>query len=298
MRHEVLRFGLALLATAVPLAASAHEGIGDPFTLRRLVQESDLIFQGVVRSIEYRNAEILSPGDQAIPHTFVTFEIERLFKGRPESQGSITLRLQGGPDGNGQYLMISAVPTFDIGDRDILFVSDHYPDVCPILGWAEGRLRILDGAGYSEYGRELWLSRENHVLAGDFRPAPEVLTHQIGDLEFTAEPGPADAVVGFEPPAGARRADLTTLTTTLDSMVRAIHTPAQLAALEPLRSARLTDRLVVGQARPLAPPLATPIESDLLNDDFYERNQLEKSQGDPTLVAPTAIPIVVKPSAK
>jgi hypothetical protein len=59
-------------------------------TLEGRMRESELIVQGVVRSVSYALAEPAEAGGARLPHTFVTLQVERVFKGqrsaRPKSR--------------------------------------------------------------------------------------------------------------------------------------------------------------------------------------------------------------------
>src|SRR5512147_3187982 len=95
---------VALLCLLAPAAGRAT--ILDPITPNQLAEKATLIFEGTAIRVEYRNSDIESREDVALPHTFVTFRIDRLLKGASQDGGEITLRFQGGPDGEGNTLMI------------------------------------------------------------------------------------------------------------------------------------------------------------------------------------------------
>ena len=160
----------ALLSSLSPVYAATL----DPVTPRELVEDAQLIMQGVVTSVEYKNSEVPGPGYAALPHTFVTFAIERTFKGKAEKGGSITLRFEGGADGTGRAMLVPGMPMFDIGDRDILFVSKNRNGSCPLVGWEHGRFRVINGSVYTEQGQEVGVTDDEQLAFGAYHALPEV----------------------------------------------------------------------------------------------------------------------------
>jgi hypothetical protein len=131
---------------------------------RHLLKEAELIFQGVVTNIEYGVSSKRSEEDELLPHTFVTFKIEEIFKGETKGD-TITLRFQGGRQtAKGeqgeyfQYMLVNMVPLFDIGDRDILCVRGNGTRICPLVGMNAGRFRVIEDIVYSDLGRPFELS--------------------------------------------------------------------------------------------------------------------------------------------
>src|SRR5215813_5478184 len=62
-----------------------------------LVKNAELIFQGVVTRIDYKMSGFRNDSDARFPHTFVTFLVERIFKGNHTGRsGQLTLRFLGG----------------------------------------------------------------------------------------------------------------------------------------------------------------------------------------------------------
>src|SRR5262245_43894094 len=122
----------------------------DPVSIQQLVKEAELIFEGVVTAVEYRVSDVATPDHVALPHTFVTFEIAQTLKGGAVPAHSITLRFQGGPDGKGNAMMVSGVPLFDVGNRDVLFVRGNGAELCPLVGWDQGRFRVIGDSVYTD----------------------------------------------------------------------------------------------------------------------------------------------------
>lgn len=240
----------ALLTTLSPVQAATI----DPVSPRELVEDAQLILQGVVTDVAYKNSEATTPGEARIPHTFVTFAIEQTFKGSAAKGGHITLRFEGGPDGTGRAMLVPGMPMFDIGDRDILFVSHNRNLPCPLVGWEQGRFRVINNAVYTEQGQEVGVSSGGQLAFGAYRPLPEVVTHNLGDTTLT-----------FEEAQGAEKAALpdkvpalsaASFTQFIKSLVQKRHTPLQLATVSPVPSADITRPIHVFTTKAEVPPVA------------------------------------------
>jgi len=119
-------------------------------------RDADLVFEGVVEAIAYRESDRARPGDLSMPHTYVTFRVERLFKGAVVNgvDGRLTLRFLGGIDSSGHLLELSHGARFELGSREILFVRNHEVWGTPLV--AEPRRFVLSGGrAFSERGNPL-----------------------------------------------------------------------------------------------------------------------------------------------
>jgi hypothetical protein len=193
---HALTFGFAflLVATSVSSASRGAMGTGSEQVMERqapgpfldeLVRQADLVFQGPVTGIDYRVSGKRSEEDVQLPHTFVTFKIERVLKGRMEKD-AITLRFLGGPTGKtGQYLMVEDVPAFDVGEKGILFVAQNTAAACPLVGCSAGRFRIIDQKIYTDEGQQVLTTGHGTLTFGGYAPTEEVATHE---LPSTAQP--------------------------------------------------------------------------------------------------------------
>lgn len=199
----------ALLAILIPssLGSAARATILEPRTERQLVRDADLIFVGKVSKIDYRYSSS-SAASKALPHTFVTFTVQRTLKGKLAAGAkTLTLRLLGGPTSKGRTLRALDCPLFDVGDRDVVFVRRNNRNVCPVAGWAQGRFRLVGSEVFNDEGREVWLQAgktlvygEEHALALlDQRRGPD---HFVARLRGGAGPEQPDSPP--PPIAGAR----------------------------------------------------------------------------------------------
>src|SRR5215204_737300 len=69
------------------------------------LRKADFIFEGVVTAVDYKSSRALGTGQRAMPHTFVTFEIRKVYKGNPGPLETLTLRFLGGSTGVGGRVM-------------------------------------------------------------------------------------------------------------------------------------------------------------------------------------------------
>ena len=249
----------------------------DPLNLRQLVRQADLIFEGVVTAVEYRMSDRTTAADVALPHTFVTFEIAQTLKGSTAGNRYITLRFQGGPDGQGNAMMVSGVPLFDVGQRDILFVSGNGAHICPLVGWEQGRFRVIDGLVYTNAGQEVWVTRRGEIAFGPYHALDEVLTHNLDGTRLTLRTPAAQAV--RTPPTGAQWLDAPGFKNVVAGLVGQLHTPAELGALQPIASVDARRAFSVPASRPAAPP-AVPTTAKGLSTEGEQPEAEEQQQDD------------------
>lgn len=280
----------SLLMAGVLVASASHAGATslDRVSTDQLVAEAELIVQGVVKAVEYRNSDVASGEHVALPHTFVTFGIERAFKGSAQGGSSITLRFQGGPDGQGKALMIPGVPMFDVGDRDILFIRGNGTQIAPLVGWEQGRYRIVQGMVYSDAGEEVWLTGRAKVALGKQHALKEVVTHDLAGtvMEFGLEGEKRN----WTPPSGAKRLDAAGFASFIDNKVKKLPSSLGSAAEVPEPSVYIQDKFYVEAPKPAAPPsLSRAAEASGTSGepDSYEEEMLRQNGGNPVLDAPS-----------
>lgn len=270
----------ALVLAAIWLATlPAGAATLDPVTPEQLAREAELIFAGEVVDVQYRMSET-GPGLASLPHTFVTFHIDRLFKGDSEAGDFITLRFRGGPVPDSDLaLIIPGVPLFDLGTRSILFVRGNGRSMVPLVGWEQGRFRVVDGTAYTDDGREVWLDRDDAFVFGPARSLSEVTTHRMGEVVLgRAEPEPGDA---FTPPSGARRATATAFADAVERLVVKTHAVAELERLPLQPSADPEAALRVAEPRPVALPEDVDSAPSLEGEpDAVEEQMILESHGE------------------
>jgi hypothetical protein len=174
MSRKSLLLFCCLAATPVLASQQRHD-------LDASVYDADFIFEGVVERVLFANSE---PGEQpALPHTFVTYRIERIFKGNSTS-AHVTLRLLGGKPDSDQLLHIDGFPMMDVGDRDILFVRRNGQSLCPLTACAAGRYRVFENAIYNDEGRAIRMTSVGGVVPGATRDFLEVRQWAAAGIEL------------------------------------------------------------------------------------------------------------------
>lgn len=265
----VLAAGLSLCMLAnQPAYASSM----DALTQDQIARQADLVFQGQVIAVDYRMSKT-GPGLASIPHTFVTYRIDHLLKGRSQNGVLITLRMQGGPvPGSDRAMLIAGAPNFDIGDNDLLFVSNNGNALIPLVGWSQGRYRIINDKAYSDDGREVFLDKDNRVVLGAVQPLPDVRNYQMGNVSLTF-PTSLDGTANAAP-TGARRATGNDLRNAVGRLIQQ-QTPAGSGAAMVIESSTSPAMpFAVAAPRPAAAPrvaAATPASSQGVADPMEQR---------------------------
>ena len=126
---------LLLLLAAVPLA---HATTVVPPSFPELVAKADAIYRGRVTSVEARRVDRADGGGQVIK-TFVTFTVERVLKGGERAE--VVLEFLGGTVGD-ETLSVSGMPTFAVGQREIVFVRRNGVQFCPLVAMMHGRYHV------------------------------------------------------------------------------------------------------------------------------------------------------------
>lgn len=226
LRHLALA-GLA--GVSVPLAAEAHDG--NAVSVREMAEAADFVFVGSVQAINFRTAY-----RSTMPHTFVRFSIERILKGRANGN-TLTLRFAGGLKSDGVSIMENPVaPTFDVGERAVLFVKNNGTSLCPLVGCAEGRLRVVGGLVYDEQGRGLIPALDDEFFLAPPDVLEEIQAHQVGNFQirYVSPDAPDGDMTPGEaaPPAQEHGAlaDRDLVETVIDRYVDEAFTPAEQAA--------------------------------------------------------------------
>ena len=123
---------IGVLATA----GAARSTTVIPPSFDALVSDAGTIFVGEVMNI--RSDWEATPRGRAII-TLVTFRVEGVWKGH---LGVVTqLEFLGGTIGE-IGMRVEGMPTFRLGQRDVLFVSTETHSVSPLVGFMHGRMRV------------------------------------------------------------------------------------------------------------------------------------------------------------
>lgn len=156
-----LLLSLFLLAAFAPLTRAMSV---IPPTFDELVAESDTVVRGTVTAV--RTEEFDSPQGRGI-RTLVTFRVERTLKSTAStaatttsatSADTLTLSFLGGTVGK-RTLRIAGMPTFTVGQRQLVFFARNGTTMCPLIGAGHGRYHVVtDPATQREY-----VTRDNAV---------------------------------------------------------------------------------------------------------------------------------------
>lgn len=111
-------------------------------TATELAEQADAVFVGEVVELSYQRSQPDADGTE-LPFTVVTWQVEDGIKG-VRSSSRYSARFLGGPLGD-ETLWVSEIPTFEVGDRDLVFVAGNGEAGCPLVGGAEGRVQLEPG---------------------------------------------------------------------------------------------------------------------------------------------------------
>jgi len=142
---------LAALVAATPSAQAHGPGDNAKDGLKGLLTSSALVLTGRVAAIRYENSQPTAEEPLGVPHTFVTYEISDIVRGKFDAK-QLTLRFAGGSDGRGGVFLETSSPTFATGQTDILFIRPGGDEACPLVGCVDGRFRIAGKAVFNAWG--------------------------------------------------------------------------------------------------------------------------------------------------
>ncbi|MBC7881458.1 MAG: hypothetical protein H7Y37_09000 [Anaerolineae bacterium] len=239
--------GLASLGL-LPVPSWAEPGNANK-NFENQIQKSDFIFYGTVTKIVYRTSKKDADHPDELPHTYVTYRIEQIFKGRSEAT-ELTLRFLGGRGEDGRILESSHMPFFDVGDQDILFVRNNGVSRCPLVGCALGRFRLIEGQLFSEEGQQ-WLLSQGNLQRGQFLSLEAIETHRVGaDLIRRVEFPKLSA----SQPAVAQAVNLPEFTKFLQSEIRRFSSGLVFEQVPPVISVDETQPFTFNRPKAVKPP--------------------------------------------
>ncbi len=286
MRRLICFTILAALLLLFSVPPPLHAQLNGSPDIRAMAIQADFIFKGIVVGVGFRNSEFIQLLDSTgapvyeedqpvyadgsnLPHSFVTFRILEVYKGKPPQIAGgppsevVTLQMLGGLDegsADNEILLVSRYPHMDVGDTDVLFVQGNTIRPCPLVGSERGRFRVItdpeddEPKMYSDTGRELLHVPENaeqpdQIAFGRIHRYPEVMIYHFGDCdECTLEkvhtddgdehsdPGGQGDPPPDEPPLGPQFGESEFDSFVLE-VVQQTHTPEELEELPPVVSA-------------------------------------------------------------
>lgn len=142
-----------------------------PVSFEDLIARSELIFAGQV--IDRRSTYLRGPDAPIV--TDVTFDVLRVLKGSAGLRTQLTFL--GGTVGR-DTLIVSGMPQFEVGERDMLFVSADRIASSPLVGFWQGRFRIVRD---SITGRDLIRTSSGGPVFHGLRPSnPSPAVRRLG----------------------------------------------------------------------------------------------------------------------
>jgi len=169
-----------LLLTALMGASALHGTTVIPPTFDELVNQAQVIFQGIVTDVR---SQWVGEGAQRSIVSYVTFKVEDAMKGNPGS--TYTMRMLGGTVGD-QTVEVTDSPKFKVGNRDILFVENNGSQFVPLVGIMHGRFRV---EREQASGREVVMTNEGEPLSN---------VSQLGKNKQAANAGTALSIDEFK----------------------------------------------------------------------------------------------------
>jgi hypothetical protein len=263
---------IAMVAVLASLANDAALASSKVFEapLEERVREAELIVRGTVVAVETRLSDPDPQNPNPLPHTFVTYRVERVLKGAVANE-EFTLRFIGGPIDDDRYMTASGVPLFDVGDRDVLLARSNLASECPLVDCASGRFRMVEEMLVSEEGRRFQITDDGQIAEGPAMKLDAINTNRMSDtiaLERIEIPPPGQVIL--DPRDPAVRAGIDPLrdftpdgfVNYLEAVVKAAHTPEELerSARTPMPSADPRVRFAAWSA-PDEPAVVRPEEA-------------------------------------
>jgi hypothetical protein len=259
------------------------------------LRKADFIFEGVVTAVDYKSSRGLGTGQPAMPHTFVTFEIRKVYKGNPGPLQTLTLRFLGGSTGlGGRVMEVSGYPRFDVGDHEILLVERNTRKSCPLALCAQGRFRIIENVVYSDFGNEIDLTPAGALAYGPEHRLPEidvdmVAGHRMEKMVVEDRPGGITAPPQ-PPPAGWRHMTHGAFDAFLEATLEANLSRGELTNTAPVATADIRDDFgftMLRQALPASDPSGylgnLPSELITTLQEQLELQLFNANGGDPRL---------------
>jgi hypothetical protein len=138
------RLMLFALLSAAFVRSDAMSVIAPSFD--ELIASATTVVRGVVTDVHCVGVD--TPQGPAI-HTLVTFQVERVLKGT--AGADLTLTFLGGKLGP-RTLSVVGMPTFKVGEREIVFVANNGQAICPLISAGHGRYHVRhDSASNRDY---------------------------------------------------------------------------------------------------------------------------------------------------
>ena len=195
MRRLIIVFSITIMflgLLAVP-ATRTNATMLEKKDFQDMSKEADLVFVGTV-------LDIYSEWDGEAYHseiyTYVTFTDLEIIAG-DYHEGKIQVRLSGGKVGKATRTYIG-VPTFNFGERNLVFLTGNFLRLCPIVGWNQGVFKVVED---QETGEEVLYSYRG-VLVEEIKNNKFTVNRKA--TKVTGGPGIPDTVLSEQVPHRAK----------------------------------------------------------------------------------------------
>ncbi len=266
------KHGLIAAAVLLGVSAVASGASHGPLDAAKAARDAELIFKGTVEAVDYAFSDVGDGTRPKIPHTFVTYRIEKTFKGSTDGD-TVTLRFVGGRGEEAAFLMVSGIPMFDVGDRDVLFVQRNGTSGCPLVDCANGRYRLIQGKVFTEEGQAIEQDTLGRLQKRDYYDLPEVMTHKVSMTTLTRHDqlDEGEERRRFVAPGAGTHLDAAMLVERIERAARSGNAKAG----RRVASADRGKPFVIGALRAEAPPAAQAAKAAPQPKTAQERVELE-----------------------
>lgn len=148
-----------------------------PKDFKDLTKEADIVFVGTVTNIHSEWSDQEKTGI----YTYITFSNLEIIIGDFQDT-TLIIRISGGQVDDRKILYLG-IPQFEVGKRDLIFLSGNFVELCPIVGWVQGRFRVV----FDE------TVMADLVLTNDRKPIEEIRNNKIilsrGTEDIKSSPG-------------------------------------------------------------------------------------------------------------
>lgn len=184
-------------------------------------------------------------------------------------------------------MLVSHVPLFDVGDEDVLFVKNNTKSACPLVGCADGRMRIIDSKMYDEEGYRIVAPKNLSTFTkGKCEASSIVDSHNIGNIPLRWEDSPepktaTNAVSTASAVDQLPQVSSTVFADYLKSTVtsRSANATSMATAQPMVFSADFNQKLVVADSQPVAEsqqPKVAPYATSTTGVSAIEKQEVEQ----------------------
>lgn len=208
--------GIFVLAVGVcaVVATTAQATIVPLIGLDQMITEAELIVEGTVVDVTSRWS-----ADKTTIYTDVTLDDLQVVHGHVAGP-TVTLRFKGG-EVDGYRITVEGSPSFHPGEREVLFIRGNDRAVSPVVGFFQGRFKVIDGQVHDYAGMPV-VQIQNDVFV-KLRQQPQEARH-----DETGQPSP-DGLTAGTPGTGR----YSYRTDAAQEEAAALHVPAERAAEAP-----------------------------------------------------------------